>query len=234
MPQPNTSEKPQPLISLNEGEQKIVKTAGFAIGSLLLGWLGFRVVRGVIGKIQSNHETRKSLDKNDPAFFATQLYLAMDGPGTYEENIRQVFRELKSWNQYKQVATSYKRKYGTSLAADLESELAPSEYDEISEIVNALKLPKDRITPQHLQAWNRRLRSAWDVTCWGFPCTDEDAALSVLRDILKTPDPKRALQDLEQLYQSQNFISLQEEAAGEFSSSELSQWNDLKNQILQS
>ena len=131
-----------------------------------------------------------------------------------------------------EVAKAYERKYGTILEDDLEGDLDETELDEIRAIINSLKLPQDRITTQHLKLWTKRLRAAWDTTCWIFSCTDEDAAYSVLEDILKTVDPRGAYRMLETHYERTQHITMQEEAESEMDSSEMEKWNRLKNQIL--
>ena len=222
----------KPLITLTPSEQKVIKVTGFVLGFGLLGLIGYAVVRKTVKKTQDRKETRKSLDDAEPASYATRLHMAMDGMGTTETTIRAVFRELRDWNHYREVAKAYERKYGTILEDDLEGDLDETELDEIRAIINSLKLPQDRITTQHLKLWTKRLRAAWDTTCWIFSCTDEDAAYSVLEDILKTVDPRGAYRMLETHYERTQHITMQEEAESEMDSSEMEKWNRLKNQIL--
>lgn len=222
----------KPLITLNEDEQKVLKVGAFALGALVLGWIGFRLVRGVVVKTTDRKATRKSLDKEEPESAATRLYKAMDGAGTTETAIRDVFRSFKTWAEYREVAKAYEKKYQSILEDDLEGDLDETEFDEIMEIANELKLPKDKLTDKHLAAWNKRLRSAWDLSCWIFSCTDEDAAQTVLKDIRdKQPDPRFALRKLERFYKRQNHIELQDEAESEMSGEDLEKWNSLRRQI---
>lgn len=67
--------------------------------------------------------------------YATQLFEAIDGWGTTETAIFEVFRSVESKYQLSQIAKYYGQKYSASLKTDLEEDLGEKEMQEISNII---------------------------------------------------------------------------------------------------
>ncbi len=162
------------------------------VGLVVLGgsyFIGRSAVRGA----RSTGEQKKTFDDGSAAAFAQQLKMAFENDnyfewGTDEESIRSVIRKIPSKEEFKKVINSYQKLYAKSLMADLKSELATSEYNEMLAIISG---KPDRtsgnfkpiITYQQYQAWAKRLKAAFDISYWFVPGTDEEAIKAVFMEI---------------------------------------------------
>ena len=152
-------------------------------------FIGRNLVRGV----RSTTEQKKTYEDGNAAAFAQQLKMAFENDnyfewGTDEESIRGVIRKIPSKEEFKKVIGSYQKLYARSLMGDLKTELATSEYNEMLAIISG---KPDRITGnykptvtyQQYQAWAKRLKSAFDISYWFMPGTDEEAIKAVMMEI---------------------------------------------------
>lgn len=226
---------PEMMEAIRE-QQRRINIAWMVLGGVALAGVGYLVVRKAIRVHKDKKESRKGFDMSEAASFAKRINQAFWNDnwfGTNEVKLRKVLTDIPTWEFWLAVSKSYEDQFQSVLADDLEDELDTTEFDEMMEIVNRLKVPKSNLN-EHVRSWNERLRNAWDVSCWLFPCTDEDAAYSVLKDIKKMPDPFAALSRLEDYYHDENGISLQDEAESEMEGSDLDTWNFHRNKILNS
>ena len=215
-------------------QKQMVTVAALVLGGIVVTGVGALVVRRMVRKHRDKKESRKGMDLSEAASWAKRVRQALvndDWWGTDEVQLRKVLMAIPSWEFYVAVADSYEKQYGRVLANDLEEELQTTEFLEMQQILDRLKIPTEDLE-QHVRSWNERLRNAWDLSCWLFPCTDEDAAYAVLKDIKKRRDPRAALLRLEKYYRDQNGISLQDEAEDEMGGDDLAEWNRLRNDIL--
>jgi hypothetical protein len=153
----------------------------------------FFIGRSIVRKARATSEQKKTYEDGNSAAFAQQLKMAFENDnyfewGTDEEAVRSVIRKIPSKDEFKKVINSYQKLYARSLMADLKSELATTEYNEMLAIIAG---KPDKITwgykptigIQQYQAWAKRLKAAFDITYWFVPGTDEDAIKSVFMEI---------------------------------------------------
>lgn len=162
------------------------------VGLVVLGG-SFLLGRSVVRGAKATSEQKKTYEDGNAASFAQQLKMAFENDnyfewGTDEEAIRDVIRKVPSKDYFKQVINSYQRLYARSLMADLKSELASSEYNEMLAIIAGKpdKITgnyKPIITQQQYLAWAKRLKAAFDITYWFVPGTDEPAIKAVFMEI---------------------------------------------------
>ena len=162
------------------------------VGLVVLGG-SFLLGRSVVRGAKATSEQKKTYEDGNAASFAQQLKMAFENDnyfewGTDEEAIRDVIRKVPSKDYFKQVINSYQKLYARSLMADLKSELASSEYNEMLAIIAGKpdKITgnyKPIITQQQYLAWAKRLKAAFDITYWFVPGTDEPAIKAVFMEI---------------------------------------------------
>ncbi len=160
------------------------------IGIVMVGgaaFIGTRIVKKAIAK----NEQSKTLIEGSAPTIAKQIKMAFDNDGwwgTDKETLREAIRTIPSKSEFRKVMMSYKKLYGSSLLADMQSELKSTEYKEMLSIV-AVK-PEDKntaissvITGEQLQGWAKRLKAAFDIYYGIFPGTDEPAIKAVFLEI---------------------------------------------------
>jgi len=165
----------------------------YGIVSIVVLGGSFFIGRSLIRKARSTSEEKKTYDEGNSAAYAQKLKMAFEndfwfGWGTDEASIRRVIRLVPSKDEFKNVINSYQKLYARSLMMDLKDELTTSEYNEMLAII-AGKPDKTgfnyipQIGQQQYQAWAKRLKSAFDISYWFIPGTDEDAIKAVFIEI---------------------------------------------------
>lgn len=168
-------------------KEKIMYTLA---GVVVLGG-SFFIGRSLVRKARATSEEKKTYEEGSPADLAKRLKMAFENdgwPGTDENAVRNVFRNVPSKDVFKQVIASYQKLYASSLMADLKDELQASEYNEMLAILAAK--PERLISGQQLtlssgqyQSWARRLKAAFELSYGWFPATDEEAIKTVFLEI---------------------------------------------------
>ena len=90
--------------------------------------------RYLIKKYKANKADENTA--NDAENLATRLNQAIAGPGSNEEEVYRVLRQVTDWPA---VVQAYRAKYGASLVDDLQGDLSVEEYRQAAAIINALK-----------------------------------------------------------------------------------------------
>jgi hypothetical protein len=160
------------------------------LGVVVLGG-SFFIGRNIVRQARANAEEKKTYEDGTPATFAKQIKMAFEndnpfGWGTDEEVIRKAVIAIPSKDSFRKVINSYQKLYARSLMADMQDELATSEYNEMLAII-AAKPERDggaRIEDSGLfVSWAKRLKAAFDISYGPFPGTDEDAIKAVFMEI---------------------------------------------------
>ena len=164
------------------------------LGIIVIGG-SFFIGRSIIRKARATTEEKKTYEDGTPATYAKQIKMAFEndmwwGWGTDEDALRRTIQAIPSKEEFRKVINSYQKLYARSLMADMQSDLTTSEYNEMLAII-ATKPERGtvpvriQLTTQQYQAWAKRLRSAFNVSTWGFlPYgTDEDAIKAVFMEM---------------------------------------------------
>ena len=164
------------------------------LGLMVIGG-SFFIGRAIIRKARATSEEKKTYEEGNAATYAKQIKMAFEndmwwGWGTDEEALRRAIRAIPSKDEFRKVINSYQKLYARSLMADMQSDLTTSEYNEMLAII-AIKPEKGtmpvqvQLSPHQYQSWAKRLRSAFEVSTWGFlPYgTDEDAIKAVFMEM---------------------------------------------------
>jgi hypothetical protein len=177
-----------------------------AIGLVLLGGSYF-IGRSVLRDAAVKREATKSAKEGSPADYAQRIKMSFENdgwPGTDEEALRVVLREIPSKEVLYAVIKSYNAG-GKNLMLDMKSELTTTEYNEMLSII-ASKPDKagvgpTQITPAQYTAWAKRLKAAFDYTWWGgLPGTDEDAIRATFLEIPTQADYDKVAAAYQSLY----------------------------------
>ena len=164
------------------------------IGLVVIGG-SFFIGRSLIRKARATTEEKKTYEEGTPATYAKQIKMAFEndmwwGWGTDEEALRKVVVAIPSKDEFKNVINSYQKLYARSMMADMQDELATSEYNEMLAIIASKpergNVPGQiQLSPLQYQSWAKRLRAAFEVSTWGFlPYgTDEDAIKAVFMEV---------------------------------------------------
>jgi hypothetical protein len=141
-------------------------------------------------KRQANQEERKSTIEGNPADFAKRIKVAFENdgwPGTNNELLRQVIREIPSKELFNKVDTSFQHtdEKKRPLMKALEDELSSTGYEEIRAIIlsKPQKYNKGSQPVYDYKKWVIRLKAAFDKTYGVLPGTDEDAIRAVFIEI---------------------------------------------------
>jgi len=94
------------------------------------------------------------LNGANTANYIGQLYSAMYGPGTNEEKVYGVFRQLKYKSQVSWLVYSYYQKYKLDLYQQLRSELSDSEMNTVLQITE--KLPWGIVTSSGVKGFYKK------------------------------------------------------------------------------
>jgi hypothetical protein len=193
----NTSTQEQDDFTLKE------KLTYAIVGMVVLSG-SFFIGRSIVRNARATSEQKKTYEDGNAAAFAQQLKMAFENDnyfnwGTDEEAIRSVIRKIPSKEFFKQVINSYQKLYARSLMADMKDELATSEYNEMLAIIagkpdRITGSYKPVITYQQYLSWAKRLKSAFDITYWFVPGTDEDAVKAVFMEIPTQADFEKVVQ----------------------------------------
>jgi hypothetical protein len=165
--------------------------------ALLIGLGGILVIGGGIflinrwwNKQRANREERKSTIEGSEADFAKRIKVAFENdgwPGTNNEMLRQVIREIPSKDLFGKVDASFQRidEKRRPLMKALQDELSSTGYEEIRAIVlsKPQKIVKGSKPVYDYAKWAIRLKAAFDKTYGPFPGTDEDAIRAVFLEI---------------------------------------------------
>jgi hypothetical protein len=193
-------------------KEKIMYSIG---GVLVFGGaflLGRKMVRSGIAK----NEEKKTFQEGSSATFAKQIKMAFENdgwPGTDEEKLRNVLRQVPSQNAMKDVAASYQRLYNSSLYKDMQDELQSTEYDEMLSIISAkpVRTGDTVALSKQYEEWAKRLNAAFNVSYGIFPGTDEDAIKAVFLEI----PTQSAFLEVSKVYQQLYAASLIDDLKGE-------------------
>ncbi|MFN8714176.1 MAG: hypothetical protein ACK5Z2_15115 [Bacteroidota bacterium] len=155
----------------------------------------------------------RSADNDDPAYFAKQIYMAIDGAGTDEDAILDAFAKMPSKDFYRKVQKSYEQLYaGRILEEDLQDDLSIEELNQVHTILAAKPSKPGGAASYDYDGWSRRLHQAADGMG-----TDEEEIYRVLTEV---PD-KATLNKLRQVFQSNWTITLDEMLTDELDDEEL-------------
>jgi hypothetical protein len=160
------------------------------LGIVVVGsatFLGTRMVKKAI----ATQEQNKTLDEGSAPAIAKQIKMAFDNDGwwgTDKESLRAAIRAIPTKRELRKVMVSYKKLYGGSLLADMQSELKSTEYQEMLSIVSVKPESSEtgislQVTQGQLQGWAKRLKAAFDIYYGIFPGTDEPAIKAVFIEI---------------------------------------------------
>lgn len=166
---------------------------------------------------KSNKAHARSLDSDDPAYFAKQIFLAIDGAGTDEDAVYDAFARIPSQEFYRKVQKAYGSLYPSrNLELDLQDDLSGDEYQRVSEILAQKPEKTGQAASYDFSAWSLRLHNAADGMG-----TDEDEIMRVLTEV---PD-RAAYEKLKTRFRSDWTISLEEMLEDELDEDELQQAN---------
>lgn len=161
----------------------------------------------------------ESLDQDDPAYFAKQIYLAIDGSGTDEDAIYDAFAQIPTLEFYRKVQKQYSQLYkGKSLEEDLQDDLSGDEYEKVSSILAQKPEKPGQGASYDLSQWSERLHAAADGAG-----TDEDEIYRVFKEL---PD-KTALAKLKTRFNSDWTYSLDEMLKDELDEEEMQKVNSI-------
>ncbi|MBN8865856.1 MAG: hypothetical protein J0H92_20955 [Sphingobacteriales bacterium] len=190
------------------------------VGLLMIGG-SFFIGRSLIRKARATAEEKKTYEDGSPATFAKQINMAFEndnwlGWGTDEEALRKTLQAIPSKDAMRKVINSYQKLYARSMMADMQSELTTSEYSEMLAIIAAKPETGSsevtaQPTPLQYQSWAKRLKSAFDITYWMFPGTDEDAIKAVFMEMRTQADFWQTAAAYQSLYGSELLKDLQSE-----------------------
>ena len=183
-----------------ESEQEVhVQPEGFTLKEKVqYSLLGIIVVGGavVIGrnwirKARANHEEMKTLDEGNAPTIAKQIKMAFDNDGwfgTDKDALRVAVRAIPSKSEFRKVMVSYQKLYNSSLLGDMQKELKSSEYNEMLYIISAKPETYSadkagQVNAAQLEAWAKRLNTAFNISYGPFPGTDEPAIKAVFIEI---------------------------------------------------
>ena len=155
---------------------------GIALGlTALTVWLLTKTAKKVI----SHREHDKTFKDDQPATWAKQIHMALEGSwGTYEEGIRKALREMKTQKDFDDTAKSYKRAYSENLLERFEKDLSDAEYNEFLAIIAGKPEKEGDPVTYNYKAWAERLYNAMSQYYFGFwPGTDEDAIEAVFNEL---------------------------------------------------
>jgi hypothetical protein len=178
-----------------------------ALGLVLIGG-SFFIGRNLLRNAAVKREATKSAKGGSPADYAQRIKMAFENdgwPGTDEEALRSVFREIPS----KEVLYAVIRSYnvgGKNLMLDMKGELTTTEYNEMLAIIAGKpdKITINSVTQISLAqytAWAKRLKAAFDYTWWGgLPGTDEGAIRAVFLEIPTQADYEKVAAAYQSLF----------------------------------
>ena len=160
--------------------------------------LGIIVVGGavIIGRnwgrnARANSEERRTLEEGSAPTIAKQIKMAFENDGwfgTDKDALRLAIRDIPSKSDFRKVMVSYQRLYNSSLLGDMQKELKSSEYNEMLYIISAKPETYSadnagQVNAAQLEAWAKRLNTAFNISYGPFPGTDEPAIKAVFIEI---------------------------------------------------
>ena len=216
--------------SLNPKQRKLISNIAIGLGISIVAAAMIYFGMKVYQKQVAEREKNKSFGGDIHATWANQIYNALNNNGIYlgtdVVSLRKTFREIPSLQDFDKVQKSYRLQFnGASLPDDLRGDLSTTEYDEMMAIKNA-KPEKARDASKEAtiydpHGWAVRLNAAFSYRTWGlFWGTDADAVTAVFLEI----PTKQAFLDTAQTYQDEFGVSLQDDMAGDLSSSEIDKY----------
>ena len=161
-----------------------------AVGLVLIGGSYF-IGRTLLRNAAVKREATRSAKEGSPADYAQRIKMAFENngwPGTDEEALRIVLREIPSKDVLYAVIRSY-NSGGKNMMLDMKGELATTEYNEMLALIAGKpeKITANmqlQIGPAQYSAWAKRLKAAFDYSWWGsLPGSDEDAIKAVFLEI---------------------------------------------------
>ena len=175
---------------LNDTDKTIIRGTVYGLSALAVGTILFFSGRAIYRKRKSNKSESLSLNDNSTQNFAKRLKMAFDNDGwwgTDVENVRKVFVELPSKDEFEKVKKEYKNiTKGGNLVKDLTDELTNTEYAEMQNILaaKAQKNGQKKIFDATAAVSSaRRLKAGFDYKILGMPATDKEAVRQVLTEI---------------------------------------------------
>jgi hypothetical protein len=190
------------------------------IGLVVIGG-SFFIGRSIIRKARATTEEKKTYEEGNPATHAKQIKMAFEndmwwGWGTDEEALRKTIQAIPSKDEFRKVINSYQKLYARSMMADMQDELTTSEYNEMLAIIAAkpesgTAAIQVHSSPVQFQSWAKRLKSAFDITYWMLPGTDENAIKAVFIEMRTQADFWQTAQAYKTLYGNDLVKDLQSE-----------------------
>ena len=194
---------PVTMVTAKVADAKVIRYAFLGLGGLLITGGIILLGRRLINAAISNQVENKTLEMGSPATFAKGFKMAFENnnwPGTDEELVRQLLRDIPSKEFFNRVVKAYKQLYRRNLLRDMADELTSSEYQEM---LNILSPKPNRVLPGKRPALSydpfalaKRLKAAFDLTFWGIPQTDEEAIRAVIQEV----PSKKAWHEVENAY----------------------------------
>ena len=194
---------PVTMVTAKVADAKVIRYAFLGLGGLLITGGIILLGRRLINAAISNQVENKTLEMGSPATFAKGFKMAFENnnwPGTDEELVRQLLRDIPSKEFFNRVVKAYKQLYRQNLLREMADELTSSEYQEMLNILSPKPnrvLPGKRPAPSYDPfALAKRLKAAFDLTFWGIPQTDEEAIRAVIQEV----PSKKAWHEVENAY----------------------------------
>ena len=223
---------PVTMAAAKAADSKVIRYTFLGLGGMLLAGGVFLLGRKIVNSAISNKVEKKTLQDGTPATMAKQFKMAFENnnwPGTDEELVRQLFRNIPTKDFFNRVVKAYQQLYRKNLLRELASELSTSEYQEMMSILapkpNRI-LPGGQSTPTYDPfSWAKRLKAAFDLTIWGFPQTDEEAIRAVIQEV----PSKKAWHEIENAYAQLYARRLMVDMEDELDRSERKEFFDMLN-----
>jgi len=165
-------------------KEKVVYTllAGVFVGAC------FHFGKKLIQEKKEDKSNAQSFKDGTAATIAKQIKMTFENDGMFGTDIkrlRYIMSQLKSQEQWGQIAAEYKNQNHDLLEEDLKNELQSSERDEMMAIKDAkpLKIGQKVAGEILYKMWARRFKAGFDKM-YGFVAgTDESCILAVLQEI---------------------------------------------------
>lgn len=124
----------RPRITLGSQLTQVILATGAGVGI-------FFGIRALAKNFKKGIREQQALNPGNPATYATQFKLAFEndnsfGWGTDEEAVYRTVEQIPNVATFKKVQHAYRDLYGSSLSADLKSELSTEEYTTLLDLIN--------------------------------------------------------------------------------------------------
>jgi hypothetical protein len=177
---------------LTPTDKRIIKTAGYVGGGLIVGSILFLIGRHVYRKKSAGNAETKTLNDGAPENYANRIILAFHNDGWWGTNIKElrtVFTEIPDQQTFFKMVDKYEaltKQPKGAFYKDLTKNLTSSEYYEMQSILKGKPMkPGEKAVFNWNVAYSvsHRLKAAFDYTVWGVASSDKGALETALRDI---------------------------------------------------